>query len=100
MNLHTAAIGRRQAADLSAIAPGAGDRLGDPVAHRRVWFESGWRDTPVFRRAQVPPGARLEGPAIIEQLDTTIVIEPGSRAAADPAGNLIVSLGGCAGAEP
>ena len=99
VNLHTAAIGRRQAADLSAIAPGTGDRLGDPVAYRRVWYESGWRQTPVFRRADVPPGARLEGPAIIEQLDTTIVIEPGSQAAADPAGNLIVSFGGCAGAE-
>ena len=44
----------------------------------------------------MPPGAVLEGPAIVEQLDTTIVIEPGSRAAADPAGNLIVAVGGLA----
>ncbi len=100
VNLHTAAIGRCRAADLSAIVPGTGDRLGDPVAYRRVWYEDGWRKTPVFRRADVPPGARLEGPAIIEQLDTTIVIEPGSRTAADPAGNLIVAVGGLGSVGP
>ncbi len=53
--------------------------------------------TPIYRREAVPPGAVLTGPAIVEQLDTTIVIEPGCRAEADRAGNLIVAVDGARG---
>jgi N-methylhydantoinase A len=55
-----------------------------------VWFAHGWRDTPVYRREALPPD--LEGPAIIEQLDCTIVLEPGNRAAVDALGNLVVEV--------
>ena len=92
VNLHTAVIGRRSHVALSTLAPGAGNGLGRPTASRRVWYPEGWRDTPIYRRDAVPPGAVLTGPAVIEQLDTTIVIEPGCRAEADRAGNLIVAL--------
>ena len=47
----------------------------------QVWFDGGWMDTPVYRREWLPAGCALStGPAIIEQLDTTTVIEPGDRA--------------------
>ena len=58
-----------------------------------MWFAGGWRDTPIHRRAGLAPGARLDGPAIVEQMDTTIVIEPGCRAEADAMGNLVVDVG-------
>ncbi len=35
---------------------------------------------------------RFDGPAIVEQLDCTTVVEPGQRVAVDPIGNLIVSV--------
>jgi N-methylhydantoinase A len=35
----------------------------------------------------------LHGPAIIEQMDTTIVVEPGCRVTSDADGNLIVEVG-------
>jgi N-methylhydantoinase A len=91
VNLHTAVIGRRASADLALLAPGGGS--GAPAAHRGVWYEGGWAETPVWRREDLPAEARLEGPAIVEQLDTTLVLEPGCTAQADAAGNLIVSVG-------
>jgi N-methylhydantoinase A len=44
--------------------------------------------TAIYERARLPRGARLPGPAIIEQSDTTTVIPPGVTALVDEAGNL------------
>jgi N-methylhydantoinase A len=58
-----------------------------------VWFAGGWHDTPVYVREQLPVDALFAGPAIVEQLDCTTVIEPGNRVEVDPIGNLIVTVG-------
>ena len=78
VNLHTAAIGRRPEIELSTLA---GDEQAASVdaaetGTRRVWFEGGWRDTPVYDRSRLPRAGRFSGPAIVEQLDCTTVIEP------------------------
>jgi N-methylhydantoinase A len=44
--------------------------------------------TTIYERARLPLGARLAGPAIVEQSDTTTVIPPGVTALVDDAGNL------------
>ncbi len=62
-----------------------------PVAVRPVHF-GGWRDTPIYSRPDLRPGAVVVGPAVVEQADTTTVIEPGMTARADAYGNLLVSL--------
>jgi N-methylhydantoinase A len=88
VNLHTAVIGLRPRLDLKVLS----DR-GAFLAprNRSVWFHDvGWHDTPVYRRESLPP--TLEGPAIIEQLDCTIVLEPGNVASTDALGNLIVEV--------
>ncbi|MEC8163346.1 MAG: hypothetical protein VX079_02120 [Pseudomonadota bacterium] len=38
------------------------------------------------------PGHRIEGPAVVEQLDTTVLIYPGDTARVDEALNLIIEL--------
>ncbi len=70
-----------------------GGTTGVPEATRQVWLAGGWRDTPIYRRGQLPPGAALAGPAIVEQLDTTIVVEPGDRVTVDALGNLMIEVG-------
>ncbi len=93
VNLHTAVIGRRRPVDLAALAEtGEGDLK--PLAIRPVWFESGIVETPIYRRRQIAPGATLSGPAIIEQLDATTVVEPGNTVVADAHGNLIITIAG------
>jgi N-methylhydantoinase A len=91
VNLHTAVIGKRRAVDLGALL-GARPKELAPAGHRRVWFNEGWRQTPIYRRDDLPIGAAFEGPAIIEQLDATTVIEPGNDVRMDALGNLVVRV--------
>ena len=46
----------------------------------------------VFARAELVPGQRISGPAIIEQLDTTTPIYPGDVAEVTPDGHLIITI--------
>ncbi len=88
VSLRVAAIGRRRKFDFSTFAPKASAL--PPHRTRRVWFSGGWRDTPVWPRLDLPAGAVIDGPAILEQPDATTVIEPGLTGRIDALGNLIV----------
>jgi N-methylhydantoinase A len=57
------------------------------VGERRAYFD-GFVPTAIYERARLPLGARLAGPAIVEQTDTTTIIPPGVTALVDEAGNL------------
>ncbi len=95
VNVNCSVIGRRPEIDLSALIDAAGRRDSLDQARtgtRRVWFD-GWVDTPVFWRDHLPATATLQGPAIVEQMDCTLVLEPGDHAVQDADGNLIVTLG-------
>jgi N-methylhydantoinase A len=58
---------------------------------RRVRFDGADRDWPVYQRERLDVGARIAGPAVLEQLDCTTVICPGQAAWVDEWGNLIVT---------
>jgi N-methylhydantoinase A len=68
-------------------APTTGALADARVGERRAWFGS-FVPTPLYDRARLPVGARVAGPAIVEQADTTTVIPPGHAALVDPSGNL------------
>ncbi len=59
---------------------------------REVYFDraSGITSTPVYDRAQLAPGHEIQGPAIVEQLDSTTVVYPGQRAIVDGYRNLVI----------
>jgi N-methylhydantoinase A len=57
---------------------------------RPVYFENASRDTPVYDRAVLPPGFRLEGPAVVEEFGSTTVVFPGQRLDVDPHGFLVI----------
>jgi N-methylhydantoinase A len=90
VNLRTRVIGKRGrlARRVSAKARGAVAR---PTKRRPVYF-GGWHDTAIYARADLAPGMSFDGPAIVEQDDTTTVIEPAMRARVDPFGNLLVEM--------
>lgn len=93
-SLRVAAIGRRPRFDLAALAPpGIGTRDAADAGARRVWFDGGWRETRIWRRLELPVDAEIQGPAILEQPDTTIVVDPGLAASVDRLGNLIIAPG-------
>jgi N-methylhydantoinase A/oxoprolinase/acetone carboxylase beta subunit len=98
-----AAPGAVQLVNLRAVhqAPAAGNRVAPaPAARgdalkgvRRILTErsGGFVEARVYERAHMTPGAAVSGPAIVEQPDTTTVVEPGWRAAVDERGNLIMT---------
>jgi N-methylhydantoinase A len=90
MNLRTAVIGRRQPIALAGLrsVPATGALEDARTATRRVWFDGGWRETPIYRREGLRLGVEFEGPAVVEQLDATTVVEPGDRVRVDELGNL------------
>ncbi|OGA32161.1 MAG: hydantoinase [Betaproteobacteria bacterium RIFCSPLOWO2_12_FULL_64_23] len=95
VNLHTAVIGLRPRLDLAVLARAeqrARDLQGALNGVRAVWFEGGFRDTPIYQREKLPQAARFTGPAVIEQLDCTTVIDPGNRVELDALGNLLVTV--------
>ncbi|MDP2358908.1 MAG: hydantoinase/oxoprolinase family protein [Beijerinckiaceae bacterium] len=70
-------------------APAGENKLPAPLETRRAWFGGdGECETPVWRRSSLGPGARIAGPAIIEEKTSTIVIYPGQSAIVDQYLNL------------
>jgi N-methylhydantoinase A len=62
-----------------------------PRSRRAVYFDD-WVQTPIYGREDLLAGAELEGPMIVEQDDTTTVVEPGMHVHVDRLANLVVTL--------
>lgn len=89
--LRVIAVGRRPPVDLAALAPAPGGTLeAARTGRRRVWFDGAWHEAGLYDRLALPVGARIEGPAILEQADATIVVDPGLAATVDRLGNLVM----------
>mgnify|MGYP007059533677 CR=1 FL=1 len=61
-------------------------------SRRPAWFDGAFVDTPVYDGDRVQGGHEIEGPAIIEEQFTTIVLYPGHRAVLDELGNYAISI--------
>src|SRR5271169_6080176 len=57
---------------------------------RRVYFGGGFRETPIYERATLPPGYHLEGPAVVQEFGSTTVVFPGQSLDVDDRGILVV----------
>ncbi len=67
----------------------------EPKEHREAVFgDEGKVRTAVYERDGLRPGARIEGPAIVEQLDSTVVVPPRDEAEVDGWSNIIIHVGG------
>ncbi|GLT12136.1 hydantoinase [Sulfitobacter porphyrae] len=90
LNLRSAVTGVRPKFDLETLAP-KGTRIPARRATRRVHFGDTWRDTAIYDRLALPVGTEITGPAILEQPDTTVLIEPGLKGRVDRFGNTIIT---------
>jgi N-methylhydantoinase A len=60
---------------------------------RPVFFSAGgFRETQVISRYSLPVGTTLEGPAILEEVDSTTLLEPGDKLTVDPQGSIVIRL--------
>ncbi|MBN9068551.1 MAG: hypothetical protein J0H60_19435, partial [Rhizobiales bacterium] len=61
---------------------------------RRVYAKGAYHDAFVYERLDLAEGASIRGPAILEQPDTTIFVDPGLSALVDGFGNLVIRRAG------
>ena len=55
-----------------------------PQTRRQVRFDDGSaHETPVYLRSDLPAGSVLDGPAVVDQLDSTTLVPPGWHAEVD-----------------
>ena len=92
LNLRSSVIGKRPKFDLGTLAPDPGSTRAEARrGSRRVYVAGEWREAEIFERLKLPVGSVIEGPAILEQPDTTIFIEPGVTGSVDRFGNIILA---------
>ena len=84
VNLRLVATVPRDKPDLSEAAP---RRNGSP-SRRRARLDGGWQEVDVYDRAALGVGSELQGPAVVEFAESTLLVGPGWRASVDEIGTL------------
>jgi N-methylhydantoinase A len=84
VNLRLVATVPRDKPDLSEAAP---RRTGSP-SRRRARLDGGWQEVDVYDRATLGVGSELQGPAVVEFAESTLLVRPGWRASVDEIGTL------------
>jgi len=95
VNVRTTVIGVRERIDLSLFRPQVTTDVNEArTGRRKVYFNGEWVETDIYRRDLLPAGAQFEGPAIVEQMDATLVVDPGARCRVDDFGNILIEVNG------
>ena len=96
VTLRLTAVGSIAKPGLRELPAGRGGPEAARRAVRRVWFAEagGFTGCPSYDRYRLPAGAVVQGPAIVEEMDSTTVVHPGFRAEVDRYGNLLIRAGG------
>jgi len=102
VNIRLTGIGAVDRPRFRLIPDGDGRPDAALKGHRKVYFgEIGEpAECAIFDRALLRAGDVVDGPAVIEQMDTTTVLPPHVAARLDRYGNLIVTIGGGAAPSP
>jgi N-methylhydantoinase A len=87
VTLRVEAVGHVADAPGQRVPAGGG---ATPVALRSMWVDGGWRDVPLYDRATFGAGDRLDGPAVITQLDSTTLVAPGWSVTVHETGALVM----------
>lgn len=91
MNFRIAVIAKRPAFDMSLFAPVNGKPATTCLqGHRNVYAEGKYWKAPVYERLDLEVAATIQGPAILEQPDTTIFLDPGLVGQIDCFGNFLI----------
>jgi len=91
VNVRLTVIGKRARARPLLEVDGSGEVR--PAGSRSVYFDGARRTLPVFRREDLHAGARILGPCVVDQSDTTTFVRSGWSGRSDEHGNLRLSRG-------
>jgi N-methylhydantoinase A len=93
VNLRLSAIGTIAKPESPVIAAAGPDGAAAALqGYRPVYFveAGGFVDCPIYLRYELGHGAGIDGPAVIEEMDSTTVVHPGFQVTVDTTGNLLL----------
>ena len=95
VKVRVTAVGKVRKPSLRVVKEAMGDGGDALVGTREAFFgRTGWVEAKVFRRAALPPGSVIAGPAMIEEYDSVTVVPPGWACRVDGLGNLLLEFRG------
>lgn len=95
VNVRLFAYGAVRPPELKRRAPSGTPGNCRPVGSRPVYYSGfGFVPTEIYDRSTLQTGCSIDGPAVIEQMDSTTILLPGDRAHVDEFGNMVVDVGG------
>ena len=93
MTLRVLASGPDPRIRIASVVPFPDSLSGADRGLRDVYFlDHGWLPTHVYQREALRPGARLDGPAVVEAVDSTSVVGPGMTGTVERYGSLVIAL--------
>jgi N-methylhydantoinase A len=94
VNFHVAGLGLVEKPSLPKLESDGRDPDQARKGHRDVDFdELGWHKSALYERSRLGAGARVEGPAVVEEPAASTVLFPDDRLSVDDYGNLIIEVG-------
>ena len=95
VSLHVSAFRTLPKPTIDRIAAADPDQPPRPIETRPVYFTetAGMVPTPVFARADLLSGHRLQGPALVEEHASTTVLFPGDTLQVSDFGDLLIAIG-------
>ncbi len=69
---------------------GSADSTAARVQPTRIYADGAWREGYIYDRAKLHPGNRVQGPAVVTEMDSTSVILPDHVGIVDAVGNILI----------
>jgi N-methylhydantoinase A len=95
VNLRVAAIGTTERTKARTEVAGGADPAAALAGTRRVLYDEqeGFSETPIYERSRLGAGNVIEGPAVIDEFDSTTLVWPGHTARIDESANIVIETG-------
>jgi N-methylhydantoinase A len=91
VNLRVVALGRELSLPALDIEKGDGDPSAAKIEDHEVWIDGKSQPAVIYERSKLRAGDRIEGPAIVVEMDSTALILPKHIAEVDDFGNILIN---------
>jgi N-methylhydantoinase A len=91
VNLRVVALGKELSLPALDIPKGDGDPSASKLEDHEVWIDGKMQAAVIYERSKLRAGDRIEGPAIVVEMDSTALILPEHVAEVDKFGNILIN---------
>jgi N-methylhydantoinase A len=92
VNIRLAAIGQLPKPNFSQLPDATQDAVSAAKSSRNAYIDGRFEKVSVYERSKLMAGSHVDGPAIVEQVDSTTLILRGQLCRVDESGNLMIIL--------